>query len=83
MGTTTTAEPAASPETTLPNARAPMLGAALSKMGPMMEKMAVRRMVNRRPYLLHNGPEARAPRRPPRVYMEETTENWAVSIEIH
>ena len=48
-----------------------------------MEKMVVRRMVSSRPYLLHNGPEARAPRRPPRVYMEETTENWAVSMGIH
>src|SRR5438477_183352 len=83
MGTTTSAAPAPSPETKRPVARAPMLGARASPTGPKVQKMVVSRMVIRRPYRAATGPAQRAPKRPPRVKIEDTRPSCVVFIGIH
>lgn len=61
------AAPAPKPEKIRPKTKTGMFAAGASTKGPNMVKSAVMRMVMRRPYLLHEGPAASAPQRPPRV----------------
>ena len=75
IGTTTRLAPEPMPEMSLPKHISPMFGAKLWKMGPIVWKRVVRRSVKSRPYRLQHVPAARAPNKPPRVYIEETMAN--------
>lgn len=60
-----------------------MFIATLSMRGPMMKKIEIARMVRSLPYLLHAGPEIKAPKKPPMVKSEVMAANWAGVIWMH
>src|SRR5690242_20102816 len=82
-GTITTAAPAPTPDTSLPNAITAMLGDSASKTGPMVKHRVVICIARRRPYLPARGAADSAPTRPPSVYMEPTTPHWVGVISMH
>jgi hypothetical protein len=60
-----------------------MVEARDSVTGPRMKKIVVAWSVIRRPDLVEIGPASRAPKNPPRVYIDEIKPNWEVSMEMH
>ena len=61
------AAPAPRPEKMRPKTKTGIFAAMASTTGPRMVNSAVIRMVMTRPYLLHVGPAAKAPNKPPSV----------------
>lgn len=59
------------------------MAANISRIGPTTKGAVVTSMARYLPYLAENGPAMRAPRRPPRVKMDETRPNSVEFIGIH